>query len=220
MSCFYKVELHRHFPYWSRRTRTLGSILPYELNFMEEQVLHTLAGVGFISHIALFYISENQIHQNAARKMVIVDSCLILFLNRQKKVLILRMTSYSQNCGIKLIQISMKQLFKTLITKPLPGLTKILPSSSENILIFFHRVLRRHWGDISGHFIHKSVRNPLCKLVTTYKQVQMEFILHLHFNLMKCYLIQLLTHTVKLSYKCRFTVLTNSWGKSGVRVGQ
>lgn len=57
MSCFCKLELHRHVLYYSQRTGPLGSMLSSEFHFMEEQKHHTLAiGLAVISHVSLLYI--------------------------------------------------------------------------------------------------------------------------------------------------------------------
>lgn len=49
--------------------------------------------------------------------------------------------------------------------------------SKNNFIVFFHRVLWRQWRDIPGHFIHNSIRDSLCRLVTSHKQVTESFIL-------------------------------------------
>lgn len=49
--------------------------------------------------------------------------------------------------------------------------------SKNNFTLFFHRVLWRQWRDIPGHIIHNSIRDSLCGLVTSHKQVTKSFIL-------------------------------------------
>ncbi len=60
MSCFCKVELRRHFLYCPSGTGPLGSMLPNEIHFTEEQKLQTLAVMfAVISHVYVLYILDD-----------------------------------------------------------------------------------------------------------------------------------------------------------------
>lgn len=87
MSCFCKVELHGHFLYCSHGTRPLGSRLPNEFHFLEEQKHQTLAIVlAVISHVSLLYILDHHTCETAAKLLLSITPLLILFKRRHSEV--------------------------------------------------------------------------------------------------------------------------------------
>lgn len=45
------------------------------------------------------------------------------------------------------------------------------------VMLCFRRVLRRHRRHVPGHLVHNAIRDSLCRLVTSHKQVTESFVL-------------------------------------------